>query len=97
MHDIWNLGTDARNAPRDVRIVICTSLIECVIKMEAISTVQRMVPLSFTEEPQGKYKVQSGEMIRVCMTSDFFLAEADEWRPEAWTLFDKDLMSNSFF
>lgn len=33
---------------------------------------------------QGKYKVQSGEMIRVCMTSDFFLAEADEWRPEAW-------------
>ncbi len=35
---------------------------------------------------QGKYKVQSGEMIRVCMTSDFFLAEADEWRPEAWDI-----------
>ena len=25
-------------------------------------------------------------MIRVCMTSDFFLAEAYEWRDEAWEL-----------
>ena len=30
--------------------------------------------------------IKSGEMIRVCMTSDFFLAEADEWRDEAWEL-----------
>ena len=34
----------------------------------------------------GRYRVQSGEMIRVCMTSDFFLAEADAWREEAWDL-----------
>ena len=34
----------------------------------------------------GNYKIKSGEMIRVCMTSDFFLAEADEWRDEAWAL-----------
>lgn len=34
----------------------------------------------------GSYKVKSGEMIRVCMTSDFFLEEADEWRDEAWEL-----------
>lgn len=34
----------------------------------------------------GGYKVQSGEMIRVCMTSDFFLAEADPWREEAWDI-----------
>lgn len=32
------------------------------------------------------YKVQSGEMIRVCMTSDFFLEQADEWRPNAWSI-----------
>ena len=25
----------------------------------------------------GGYKIKSGEMIRVCMTSDFFLEEAD--------------------
>jgi len=35
---------------------------------------------------QGNYKIKSGEMIRVCMTSDFFLAEADDWRDEAWEL-----------
>ena len=35
---------------------------------------------------QGRWKLQSGEMIRVCMTSDFFLEEADAWRPEAWDM-----------
>lgn len=34
----------------------------------------------------GNYKIQSGEHIRVCMTSDFFLEEADPWRPEAWAM-----------
>ena len=32
-------------------------------------------PLS--KDREGRYKVKSGEMIRVCMTSDFFLAVAD--------------------
>lgn len=35
---------------------------------------------------RGNYKIKSGELIRVCMTSDFFLAEADEWREEAWQI-----------
>lgn len=39
-------------------------------------------PLS--KDRSGRYKVKSGEMIRVCMTSDFFLEEADPWRDEAW-------------
>jgi protein gp37 len=34
----------------------------------------------------GAYKIKSGELIRVCMTSDFFLEEADAWRDEAWDL-----------
>ena len=34
----------------------------------------------------GRYKIQSGEQIRVCMTSDFFLEEADVWRDEAWEM-----------
>lgn len=38
------------------------------------------------KDKNGKYKIQSGEMISVCMTSDFFLEEADEWRPEAWEM-----------
>lgn len=34
----------------------------------------------------GSYKIKSGEQIRVCMTSDFFLHEADSWRSEAWNI-----------
>ena len=41
-------------------------------------------PLS--KHRDGRYKVQSGEMLRVCMTSDFFLEEADPWREEAWEI-----------
>ena len=41
-------------------------------------------PLS--KDRSGRYKVKSGEMIRVCMTSDFFLEEADQWRDEAWQI-----------
>ncbi len=35
---------------------------------------------------KGQYKVQSGEMLMVCMTSDFFLEEADPWREAAWEI-----------
>ena len=41
-------------------------------------------PLS--KDKAGRYKIRSGEMISVCMTSDFFLEEADPWRPEAWDI-----------
>ena len=41
-------------------------------------------PLS--KDRNGQCKVKSGEMIRVCMTSDFFLEEADQWREEAWQI-----------
>lgn len=35
---------------------------------------------------EGGYKIQSGELIRVCMASDFFLEQADDWRDEAWEI-----------
>ena len=38
------------------------------------------------KDRHGRYKIQSGELIRVCMTSDFFLEEADPWRAEAWDI-----------
>lgn len=37
----------------------------------------------------GNYKIRSGEFLRVCMTSDFFLAEADQWRAETWDIIRK--------
>ena len=41
-------------------------------------------PLS--KDRAGQYKVKSGERLRVCMNSDFFLEEADPWREEAWEI-----------
>ena len=41
-------------------------------------------PLS--KDRNNRYRIQSGEMISVCMTSDFFLEEADPWRAEAWDI-----------
>ena len=41
-------------------------------------------PLS--KDRSGRTKIQSGERISVCMTSDFFLEEADAWRGEAWDI-----------
>ena len=38
------------------------------------------------KDRKGNYKIKSGEMVRVCMTSDFFLEEADEWRKEVWQI-----------
>lgn len=34
----------------------------------------------------GTYKIQSGETLRVCLTSDFFLDAADAWRDDAWRI-----------
>ena len=39
-------------------------------------------PLS--KDRSGAYKVPSGAALRVCLTSDFFLEDADPWRAEAW-------------
>jgi len=42
--------------------------------------------LPLKKNRQGNYKIKSGEFVRVCMASDFFLEEADEWRDEAWNI-----------
>ena len=35
----------------------------------------------------GGYKLQpDGDFVYTCFTSDFFIEEADEWRPEAWAM-----------
>jgi len=31
-----------------------------------------------------KYKMEGGKICHTCFTTDFFIAEADEWRREAW-------------
>ena len=45
--------------------------------------------LPLKKDRYGNYKIKSGEFVRVCMASDFFLEEADEWRNEAWDIMRK--------
>lgn len=42
--------------------------------------------LPLKKSRNGEYKIPSGSVLRVCMTSDFFLTEADEWRKEVWEM-----------
>lgn len=42
--------------------------------------------LPLKKDRQGNFKIKSGESLRVCMTSDFFLEEADAWRDEVWDM-----------
>lgn len=40
--------------------------------------------LPVKKDKYGNWKLPGGVFVRVCMASDFFIEEADEWRDEAW-------------
>ena len=42
--------------------------------------------LPVKKDKSGAWKMPSGSFVRVCMTSDFFLEEADQWRDDAWNI-----------
>jgi protein gp37 len=42
--------------------------------------------LPLKKKRNGDYKLQPGETVYTCFTSDFFLEEADEWRIDAWQM-----------
>lgn len=42
--------------------------------------------LPLKKDRQKNYKIPAGSLVRVCMTSDFFLEEADEWRDDIWNI-----------
>ena len=42
--------------------------------------------LPIKKDRAGAYKMPSESNVRVCMASDFFIEEADEWRDEAWSI-----------
>lgn len=42
--------------------------------------------LPLRKDRQGNYKIPAGTTVFACMTSDFFVEDADMWRPEAWEI-----------
>ncbi len=85
MHDIWNPWHGCHTVSEGC--ANCYMYHEDRIHDNGDPSVVRRTanmryPLS--RDRSGTYKVKPGEMIRVCMTSDFFVEEADAWRDEAW-------------
>ena len=46
----------------------------------------RTFDLPLAKDRQGAFKIPSGTLVYTCFTSDFFLEEADPWRPRAWEI-----------
>ena len=53
-------------------------------KDSSIVTKTSSFKLPVQKTKDGTYKVQNDSYVYTCMTSDFFVEEADKWRDEAW-------------
>ena len=42
--------------------------------------------LPIMKKKDGSYKLQTTDYVYVCMTSDFFIEEADDWRSDVWKM-----------
>ena len=86
MHDIWNPWHGCIKVSEGCAHCYMYYL-DCLIGKvgsEIYKTQRFGYPLQ--RRRGGGYKIRSGEQIRVCMTSDFFLEEADIWRDAAWQM-----------
>lgn len=87
MHDIWNPWHGCKKISEGCEHCYMYFLDRCRDKDGAeIYKTKAGFNYPLQKDRHGRYKVQSGEMLRVCMTSDFFLEEADEWRDDAWEI-----------
>ncbi|MBR1778417.1 MAG: DUF5131 family protein [Alphaproteobacteria bacterium] len=87
MHDIWNPWHGCIKKSEGCENCYMYFLDRQRQKNGAdIYKVQNSFDYPLQRDKSGQYKIRSGEMIRVCMTSDFFLEQADPWRPKAWEI-----------
>lgn len=59
---------------------------ESIGKDASIITKTADYKLPLKKDRYGNYKIKPGETVYTCMTSDFFLEEADDWRNEVWKI-----------
>lgn len=86
MHDIWNPWHGCKKCSEgcDHCYMYYLDRLRDKCGQEIYKTANFAYPLQ--KKRNGSYKIQAGETIRVCMTSDFFLEEADAWRNDAWNI-----------
>lgn len=90
MHDIWNPWHGCKKISEGCQNCYMYFL-DSIREQDGsnIYKVKNNFDYPLKKNKNGTYKVKSGEQIRVCMTSDFFLEEADKWRDEAWEIMKK--------
>ena len=90
MHDIWNPWHGCIKKSKGCEHCYMYFLDKQRGKSGAdIYKVKSNFDYPLQKDANGNYKIKSGEQIRVCMTSDFFLPQADKWREEAWQIMHK--------
>lgn len=52
----------------------------------SVVTQTKSFDLPIQKKRNGEYKIPSGTLVYTCFTSDFFVEDADKWRPEAWKM-----------
>ncbi len=55
-------------------------------KDSAVVTKNADFDLPLRHRRDGTYRLPAGSVIPTCFTSDFFLEDADPWRPDAWRI-----------
>ena len=87
MHDIWNPWHGCRKCSEGCRNCYMYYLDDLRGRDGGeIARTKAGFNYPLSKDRSGRWKVRPGEMLRVCMTSDFFLEEADPWREEAWDI-----------
>lgn len=56
------------------------------IDSEDIHLTKTKFKMPIAKDKYRDFKIPSGSLIKTCLTSDFFLEEADEWRGETWKM-----------
>lgn len=87
MHSIWNPwhGCHKCSAGCEHCYMYCLDHKRGVMDSDVVKRTNNFnYPLQ--KNRQKEYKIQPGERIRVNMTSDTFIEEADEWRDEMWDI-----------
>ena len=88
MHDIWNPWHGCKKCSPGCQNCYMYFLDEYRGVDRSSSEVFRTRNFSYplSKDRHKKYKIKSGERLRVNMTSDTFIDEADEWRDEMWDI-----------
>lgn len=89
MHDIWNPWHECRKISEGFER--CYMYFLDTQRDQDGSRIYRTGNFDYPlqKDRHGSYKIKSGEHLRVYLTSDFFLEEADQWRDDAWRIISK--------